>query len=79
MRNIELHTIDSELDIDLAMTAGLLGIDDIDGAACSACYEDVGYVGGGFSPYAIVLDELDLWTVCVQCASAVLAAEEDFE
>jgi hypothetical protein len=78
MRNIELHTIESAADIDAAMMAGLLDIDDIDGAACSACYEEVGYINGGFYSYAIVLDDIDQWTVCLQCAEAVVATEEDF-
>lgn len=76
MRHIELHTVESTKDIDLAITAGLLDIDDIDGAECFRCYEEVGYVDGEFYGYAIVLDEVHQWTVCAPCASSVTGDEE---
>jgi hypothetical protein len=75
MKNIELHTVDSEADIDLAMIAGLLGLDEIDGVSCSACQEEVGVVNGGFHPYVIVLDDRDQWYVCSYCAESVIDPE----
>lgn len=76
MRHIELHTVESARDLDLAVTAGLLDIDDIDGAECFRCYEEVGYIDGEFYGYAIALDDLHQWTVCSSCATVVTGDEE---
>jgi hypothetical protein len=76
MRNIELHTIESATDIDSAIVAGLLDIEDIDGAECFRCYEEVGYVNGGFYSYAVVLDDIHQWTVCLSCASIVIDEDD---
>jgi len=72
MKSIELHVLESDADIDSAMTAGLIDIDDIDGATCAACYEDVGYVGSRFYAYAIVLDDVAQWTLCATCIEPVV-------
>lgn len=76
MRHIELHTVESTRDIDSAITAGLLDIDDIDGAECFRCYEEVGYVNGEFYSYAIALDDTHQWTVCAACAVTVTGEDE---
>lgn len=78
MRHIELHTVESARDLDLAVTAGLLDIDDIDGAECFRCYEEVGYIDGEFYAYIIALDDVHQWTVCSSCSSPV-TGDDDLE
>jgi hypothetical protein len=75
MKSIEVHAIESEYDSYLAVTAGLLEVDDLDGASCVACYEDVGHVLETFVSYVVVLDGESQWTVCGECAAPVVDQE----
>lgn len=72
MRNIELHVMENTSDIGDGITAGLLEIEDIDGAECATCAEDVGHRAGTFYPYAVALDDKSQWNVCTDCAGPVI-------
>jgi hypothetical protein len=75
MKSIEVHVLESEYDSYLAVTAGLLEVDDLDGSACIACYEDVGHVQEKFIGYVVVLDGDSQWEVCLECAAPVVDQE----
>lgn len=80
MRNVELHVMENNADVGDGITAGLLEIDEVDGAECAACADEVGHRAGTFYPYAVALDEESQWLVCTDCASDVLDSspiEED--
>jgi hypothetical protein len=72
MRNIELHVLENNADVGDGITAGLLEIEEVDGAECATCAESVGHIAGTFYPYAIALDENSQWNVCIDCASPVV-------
>jgi hypothetical protein len=73
MRSIELHVIESDEDLDLGLVAGLLEVEDLaDDLACTACLEEVGHVTEGFVQFAIVLDHVDRWFMCMICSADVL-------
>jgi len=66
MQHIEIHVIESDRDIDLAVECGLLdGPFDID--PCEHCDEEVGALGV-FEPFVIVLNGDDQKTLCYECA-----------
>lgn len=75
MRHIEVHAVESEYDSYLAVTAGLLEPEDLDGTSCVACYEDVGHIQEVFVPYVVVLDGDSQWRVCAECAAPVIDQE----
>jgi hypothetical protein len=72
MRNVELHVMENNTDVDHGIQAGLLEIEDLDGAECAACFEDVGHIAGAYFPFAVALDDETQWLVCTECASNVL-------
>lgn len=72
MRNIELHVMENNADVGDGITSGLLEIEELDGAECAACAEEVGHIAGTFFPYAVALDEESQWLVCTECATDVL-------
>jgi hypothetical protein len=81
MKNIELHVMENNADVSDGLVAGLLEVDDLDAPECAACAEEVGHKAGTFYPYAVALDETNLWMVCADCAGPVidraLSIEED--
>ncbi len=74
MQHIELHVIESEEDIDLALQSGLLIPQHLDDIECSVCDELLGNTGTGdeFVGFAVVLDDDYVWTVCADCADPVI-------
>lgn len=73
MRHLEIHVIETEQDVDLALQSGLLSLDRLDSTECVDCALPVGHAStDGFEPFAVVIDENDCdWAVCVDCASPV--------
>lgn len=73
MRHLEIHVIETEQDVDLALQSGLLSLDRLDSTECADCALPVGHAStDGFEPFAVVIDENDFdWAVCVECASPV--------
>lgn len=73
MRHLELHVLETETDIDLAIQAGLLNGEQLASADCSECGDLVGHDSSGFSGFAVVIDETDAdWTLCLECAAPVI-------
>lgn len=83
MKNIELHLMDSNGDVDLGVQAGLIELTDTHDPNCANCSEDVGPIGASFYPYVVALDDESQWVVCEECASPVLDSSttsyEEFE
>lgn len=84
MRNVELHLMDSNGDVDLGVRAGLIEATDTSDPECSNCSDEVGPVDGAFYPYVVALDERNQWVVCEDCASPVMESspttfDEEFE
>ena len=74
MRHLEVHVIETEQDIDLAIQAGLLTGSQLDHSYCAECDESVGHSleVGNFIPFSVVLDSDDnSWPVCSDCAGPV--------
>ncbi len=72
MRNIELHVLENNADVGDGIIAGLLEIEEVDGAECATCAEEVGHRAGTFYPYAVALDDNSQWNVCTDCAGPVI-------
>lgn len=74
MRHLEIHVIETDRDIDLAVQAGLLELGQLTASVCVDCDEPVGHsASNGFRPFTIVLEEEDEdWAVCIDCASPVV-------
>jgi hypothetical protein len=73
MRHLEVHVIETEHDIDLALQAGLVTAGQLSHSECSDCADLVGHAGESFSPFVVVIDEYDFdWAVCSDCASSVI-------
>lgn len=73
MRHLELHVLETETDIDLAIQAGLLNGEQLASAECAECGELVGHDSSGFIGFAVVIDETDTdWTLCLECVAPVV-------
>jgi hypothetical protein len=69
MRHIEVHVLEIEADSLTAVSTGLL--DDPNFAtACVDCAAEIGVLDT-FEPYCVVLDDLDQWYLCLDCAEVV--------
>ena len=75
MRHIEVHVLETDADVSLALTSGLIELDDLDGATCSDCEESVGHADDTFYTFCVVLNEDDYWFVCEDCATPVVHSE----
>ena len=72
MRSIEVHVIETDDDINLALKSGLLESADLDELYCDECEETVGHEGSAFHEFSVVLYEDDAsWFLCADCASPV--------
>ena len=69
MRHIEVHVLETEADALTAVSAGLLDEPNLV-AACADCAQDVGALDS-FEPFCVVLDDVDRWYLCVECAEVV--------
>jgi len=69
MRHIELHVLETEADTLTAVNAGLLDDPNLV-TACADCAAELGALDV-FEPYCVVLDDLDQWYVCLDCAEVV--------
>lgn len=73
MRHLELHVLETETDIDLAIQAGLLNGEQLASAECAECGDFAGHSPDGFAPFAVVIDETDAdWTLCLECVAPVV-------
>lgn len=75
MRSLEVHYFETERDLSLAMTSGLILPEQIASTGCSDCSSKLGYSGTQteFTPFVFVVDENDQdWVVCEDCASPIL-------
>jgi len=72
MKNIEIHVMENNADVDDGLTAGLLEPGDLNDPECAACNSEVGHKAGTFYPYAVALDEDSQWMVCTECASPIV-------
>jgi hypothetical protein len=79
MRHLEVHVIQTEQDVDLAMQAGLVTADQLNYTLCAECAEDIGHTTLGFESFAVVIDETDRdWAVCLECASPLIDSFETY-
>jgi hypothetical protein len=69
MRHIEVHVLETEADTLTATNTGLLEDPNLV-TACADCAVDVGALDR-FEPYCIVLDDVDQWYLCLDCAEVV--------
>lgn len=75
MRHLEIHVIETEQDIDLALQSGVLTAHRLDASTCSDCQEPIGHNPelDSFEGFAVVIDEFDDdWNTCLDCAMPVL-------
>lgn len=73
MQHFEVHLIETEYDIDLALQSGLLTVDQLDTPNCSECDNSVGHASGSFEMFAIVIDENDSdWPLCTECVGPLI-------
>lgn len=81
MQHLEVHVIESETDIDLALQAGVLTVDQLGHTQCLECATGVAYSGeDGFAAFAIVINEHNQdWSVCMQCAGPMVDQEPYIE
>ena len=76
MRHLEIHVIETEQDIELALQSGVLSVDRLDSSTCSDCQERIGYNADldSFEGFAVIIDEDDEdWAVCLDCSSPVIS------
>jgi hypothetical protein len=75
MRSLEVHYFETERDLELALTSGLILPEQVALTDCAECKDKLGYTDptSDFTPFVIVVDENDQdWIVCEECASPVL-------
>lgn len=74
MQHLEIHLIETEEDLDLALQSGILNISQADYTECVDCATEVGHAASdGFEPFAVIINEHDQdWPVCTECAAPVL-------
>lgn len=73
MRHFEIHFIETEFDIDLALQSGILTVDQLDNSACAECETSVGHASGSFESFAVVIDENDSdWPLCSECSGPLV-------
>jgi hypothetical protein len=71
MKNIELHVLYNNDDVELAAICGLAEL--TDNEVCENCGSEVGFDSrGDFEPLALVLDEENVWTLCLECSGPVI-------
>jgi hypothetical protein len=75
MRHIEVHVLEIEADALTAVSAGLLSDPNL-ATACVDCAEDIGALDR-FVPYCVVLDDVDQWYLCLDCAEVVTDPSEE--
>lgn len=75
MRHIEVHVLETEADTLAATATGLLDDPNLV-AACADCAQDVGALLT-FEPYCVVLDDVDQWYLCLECAEVVTDPSPD--
>lgn len=74
MRSLEVHYFETERDVELALSSGLVLPEQLARTDCSDCREKLCYSKDHtFTPFVLVVDENDQdWTVCEDCAGPVL-------
>ena len=80
MLHLEIHVLETEEDLDLALQSGLLTIGQVNGTKCSDCGIELGYASlEGFEPFAVIINEHDQdWHACTECASPVIDGPATF-
>jgi len=74
MRSLEVHYFETERDVELALSSGLVLPEQLIHTDCADCRGKLCYSkDGAFEPFVLVVDENDQdWTVCEECAGPVL-------
>lgn len=75
MRSLEVHYFETERDLELALTSGLILPEQLIVTDCSECKDKLCYSNPtcDFEPFVLVVDENDQdWVVCEDCASPIL-------
>lgn len=79
MQHFEVHLVETESDIDLALQSGLLTVDQLDNSECADCATRVGHASGSFETFAIVINEFDEdWALCSECSSPLVEGPVNF-
>ena len=81
MRAIEVHVIETDDDINLAMLSGLIEIDDLDSMSCDECSEDIGHLADDvFEEFSIAIYSDDTSRfVCSSCSAPITERESTIE
>lgn len=73
MRSLEVHVLETETDVALALSSGVLLPEQMVMTECSDCEDLVGLRASRFEPFVVVIDEHDQdWTVCSDCARPIV-------
>jgi hypothetical protein len=75
MRSLEVHYFETERDLSLALSSGLVLPEQLASTDCTECSDKVCYSDPTceFTPFVLVVDENDQdWVVCEECASPIL-------
>ena len=74
MRSLEVHYFETERDLELALTSGLILPEQLIITDCTECKEKLCYSSSkDFTPFVLVVDENDQdWIVCETCAGPIL-------
>jgi hypothetical protein len=81
MRSLEVHHLQTEDDLELALTSGLILPEQVAATDCMECETLVCYsdTKNLFIPFLLVLDEDDQdWVLCEDCASPMLKFTDTF-
>jgi hypothetical protein len=74
-----MHMFETERDVNLAIRSGTALPEQLASSRCIQCSEGVGYVGPGFLPFLLVIDENDQdWLLCTECAGPVFNYVDTF-
>jgi hypothetical protein len=78
MRHIELHIIETDSDVALALFAGVLSTDQLDFTECDVCGEPIGHSTetDSFEQFVVVLEDEIEYLICTDCASPIIETEE---
>lgn len=80
MRSLEVHVFETDRDVDLALSAGIVLPEQLARTACVQCKSPVCYSGQTeFQSFVLIIDENDQdWTLCENCASAITDYVDSF-
>lgn len=73
MRSLEVHVFETDRDLDLALSAGIVLPEQVARTECVQCEAPLCYSGNSeFCSFVLVIDENDQdWVLCENCATPI--------